>query len=178
MHQLYLSVLPVPGVGHGVRRRQRLVRPHRVCGTHRPRLQHDTRDSSHWYMSPCTTALHHTAPLHSKPARTATNIHSGLFTLTTTYCLQYDVQIKIESYFTIEGNVTTASYSLLKWYEILTVVNNDSFILYKSPSTKYKRDIKAFIILTKFSHQSVGQRRINRQKKGFIFIGRPWHRQL
>lgn len=38
----YLSVLPVSGVGHGVRRRQRLVRPHRVSGAHRPSFQHDT----------------------------------------------------------------------------------------------------------------------------------------
>lgn len=42
MMSSHLGVLPMPGVGHGVRRRQRLVRPHRVSGARRPRLQHDT----------------------------------------------------------------------------------------------------------------------------------------
>lgn len=57
--------LPVAGAGHGVRRRQRLVGPHRVCGAHRARLQHDPRGSALSRLHHDRPALPHT--IHSPP---------------------------------------------------------------------------------------------------------------
>lgn len=91
--KVYLGVFSVPRVGHGVRRRQRLVRPHRVCGARWPRLQHDTTSyrslrsplsSSQIHRDHCTAP--HTAP--HTDTNTNRSIHNAvpLQNLTIVYC--------------------------------------------------------------------------------------------
>ena len=126
---MYLGVLPVPGVGHGVRRRQRLVRPHRVCGTHRPRLQHDPRGPSHWYLPPSpTTALHRTAPLHKIHHQTAKTHNHLLFAIR---------RAKLRSRAISRSKGTLRLHRSLFSKNILFIKilnNNVSFILYPLPS--------------------------------------------
>lgn len=99
--KVYLCVFPVPRVGHGVRRRQRLVRPHRVCGARRPRLQHDTPSYGSG-RSPQPPSLIHcdqhrdhcTAPhsLHFRKMRPNRSIHDAVSPQNLNDCLLQDVR--------------------------------------------------------------------------------------
>lgn len=75
----YLCSFAVPGVGHGVGRRQRLAGPHRVRGARRPRLQHDTRAAR---TPPPSSLIHRTQHSLAPPLTTKQPWHGHHATLT------------------------------------------------------------------------------------------------
>lgn len=162
----HLSVLPVSGVGHGVRRRQRLVRPHRFSGAHRPSFQHDTpRLPAAGGCSSASPPHHHRTAL---PTHCTQSITPFITTNNTKiHPIVYSTTGQNRSKATAQRNksneTTPLNWLLGNSYEKTYVIIYPLVLNNKFPQEYPLNKLKIVDFCKKFTIISVGLQRIHRQ---------------